>query len=102
MPKISDTVKTALQEITQQVKAIKESDEEDLGEMARSFDKISERADKAATTLFNADDALGATDDGDQDDEDEGEEGDEESEDEQPAEQEQQPEPKQRKSRAKA
>ena len=55
----TEVVRTAVKEISGQLKEIKDADEDDLSKLAQSFDAIGTRADKAASTLARADEALG-------------------------------------------
>jgi len=58
MTKLADVVKDALAEPNTAVKDIKQSDEEDLQQLAAKFDQLSEKADRIAARLSQADQAL--------------------------------------------
>lgn len=58
MARVADVVSDTVKEITAQLKEIKQSDNDDLNEIAESFDRIAERADQASGSLTKADQAL--------------------------------------------
>lgn len=58
MAKVTDVVKAATSELNALVRDIKQSDEDDLAQLAELFDKVSARADAAAQLLAAADQAL--------------------------------------------
>lgn len=58
MAKASDVVSSAVRELTADVKEIKQSDEEDLGKLSELFHNVAQKAYRASSLLFNADEAL--------------------------------------------
>ena len=59
MTRISDIVSNAVEELQGLLEEIESSEEDDLKEIAGTFDKLAEKADGVANTLFKADEALG-------------------------------------------
>lgn len=83
MAKPNEVVASAVKELSDMVKQIKQADEDDLGKVAMSFYDLSERADEVATVLSKADDALtGQEEEETQSDEEETSDGEEDQQDE--------------------
>jgi hypothetical protein len=79
MTKLADVMKQNNAELTKLLKQIKDSDEDDFGELARLYDQVSERADQMANRLSNADKAFSDEQDADKQDEDDDAESEEQS-----------------------
>ena len=67
MTKLETVVKQAINELNNAVKDIKQSDEDDLNELASKFDALSAQADQIANRLAQADQALSGSSKDDQD-----------------------------------
>lgn len=58
MAKPNEVVTSAVKELSDKLKAIKQADEDDLGKVSESFDDLASRADEVALMLSQADAAL--------------------------------------------